>query len=110
MKGKISMPTPEERLGTIEREFWQFKADTKEAYEEMALEVTMLKGLSEDSIKRLISLRRVVDQRFDNVDQRLSGMDQRLSGVEQRLETLEHDISDVKGLLGQILERLSTFR
>ncbi|GAC1426042.1 MAG: hypothetical protein NVSMB54_11820 [Ktedonobacteraceae bacterium] len=76
----------------------------------MALEVTMLKGLSEDSIKRLISLRRVVDQRFDNVDQRLSGMDQRLSGVEQRLETLEHDISDVKGLLGQILERLSTFR
>lgn len=92
MKGKISMPNEEERLGTIEREFWQFKADTKEAYEEMALEVTMLKGLSEDSIKRLIGLRRAVDQRFDTVDQRLS--------------RLEHDMSDVKSLLTQILERL----
>jgi len=97
------MPNQEERLGTIEREFWQFKADTKEAYEEMALEVTMLTGRSEDSIKRLIGLKRAVDQRFDNVDQRLSG-------VEQRLGTLERDMSEVKSLLGQILERLPNSR
>ena len=93
------MPTQDERLGTIEHEFWQFKKDTKDAYEEMALEVTMLKGLSEDSIKRLISLRRAVDQRFDNVDQRLISLEQDIS----QMKTVQNEHTS---LLTQILERL----
>lgn len=62
----------------------------------MAFEVTMLKGLTEDSVKRLMKLERTMEHRFDTVDQRLG--------------TLEQDMSEVKGLLGQILERLPNSR
>ncbi len=100
------MPTQDERLETIEREFWQFKADTKDSYEEMALEVTMLKGPSEDSIKRLIGLKRAVDQRFDNVDQQLSGVKERLSSLEQDISQMKAVQNEHTSLLTQILERL----
>lgn len=89
MKGKISMPNQEERLETVEREFWQFKAEAKDAYEEMALEVTMLKGLTEDSVKRLIKLERTLEQRFNRLESRFD----------------EHSL-----LLNQILERLPKSR
>ncbi len=86
------MPTQEERLGTVEYGLKQFQTETIRAYQDMAFEVTMLKGLTEDSVKRLMKLERTVEQRFDRVDQRLG--------------TMEQDMSEVKGLLAQILERL----
>ena len=72
----------------------------------MALEVTMIKGLSEDSIKRLIGLKRAVDQRFDNVDKQLSGVKERLSSLEQDISQMKAIQNEHTSLLTQILERL----
>ena len=92
MKGKSSMPTQEERLRTVEYGLNQFKTETIKAYQDMAMETIIVKGLGEDSIKRLTRLQTTMEQRFDTVDQRLG--------------TLEQDMREVKTLLSQILERL----
>ena len=104
------MPTQDERLGTIEREFWQFKKDTKNAYENMALEVIVIKGLGEDSIKRLAKLQTTMEQRFDVVDQRISGVEQRLGTLERDMSEVKQDMREVKTLLTQIIERLPNSR
>jgi hypothetical protein len=39
------MPTPEERLTTLEYNLDQFKAEATTYYQEMAMQVTMSKGL-----------------------------------------------------------------
>ncbi len=76
------MPTPEERLATLE----QFKTETMRAYTDMAYEVTILKGLGEDSIKRLAALERTMNQRFDAVDTRLDDITSQLALVLQKLD------------------------
>lgn len=93
------MPTQEERLKTVEYGLNQFKTETIKAYQDMAMETIIVKGLGEDSIKRLTRLQTTMDQRFDTVDQRLGR-------VEQRLGTLETRLDRVESLLSQILERL----
>jgi hypothetical protein len=47
------MPTQEERLETVEYGLRQYKTETIKAYQEMAIEITMVKGLTEDVVKRL---------------------------------------------------------
>ena len=79
------MPTQEERLETVEYGLRQFKTETIKAYQEMALEVTMVKGLIEDAVKRLMNLKTQMDQRFDIVDQRFSTIDIRLGTIETLL-------------------------
>ncbi len=76
------MATPEERLATLE----QFKTETMRAYTDMAYEVTILKGLGEDSIKRLAALERTMNQRFDAVDTRLDDITSQLALVLQKLD------------------------
>jgi hypothetical protein len=46
----------------------QFRTETIKAYTDMAYEVTILKGLGEDSIKRLAALQREMNERFDKQD------------------------------------------
>ena len=58
----------------------------------MAIELTMVKGLTEDAVKRLASLKAQIEQRFERVDTHLENMDSRLDRVEN--------------LLAQILARL----
>ena len=65
----------------------------------MAVEMTMVKGLTEDAVKRLASLKVQIDQRFERVDTRLDSMDAHLEVLDTRLERVEH-------LLAQILARL----
>jgi hypothetical protein len=65
----------------------------------MAVEMTMVKGLTEDAVKRLASLKVQIDQRFERVDTRLDSMDAHLEGMDTRLERVEN-------LLAQILARL----
>jgi ferritin-like protein len=86
------MPTQEERLTILEYGLKQYKTETIKAYGEMAIEMIMVKGLMEDAIKRLASLRTQVEQRFERVDTRLDQLDTRLDRVEN--------------LLAQILARL----
>jgi uncharacterized protein YoxC len=94
------MPTQEERLETVEYNLRQFKTETMRVYQDMAFEMTMIKGLTEDAIKRLATLRDTVEKRFEAVDQRFEAVDQRFSTIEQRLDQLE--------TIEQRLDRLET--
>lgn len=65
----------------------------------MAVELTMVKELTEDAIKRLASLKDQIEHRFERVDTRLYGMNTHLESVDGRLGRLEN-------LLMQVLARL----
>jgi hypothetical protein len=93
------MPTQEERLTILEYDLKQYKTETIKAYGEMAVEMTMVKGLTEDAVKRLASLKVQIEQRFERVDSRLDAVDAHLEGLDTRLERVEN-------LLAQILARL----
>ena len=107
------MPTQEERLTTLEYDFDQFKAEATSYYQEMALQVTMTKGLTEDAVKRLMQLRVQVDKRFNSTDQQLAEVKQEVAGVKQEvaevkqeLAGVRQEVAGVQTTLTQILERL----
>jgi len=107
------MPTPEERLTTLEYNLDQFKAEATTYYQEMAMQVTMSKGLTEDAVKRLMQLRVQVDKRFNSTDQQLAEVKQELAELKQdisdhtpRLGRLETKVDAVQITLAQILARL----
>ncbi|TME08106.1 MAG: hypothetical protein E6I80_10800 [Chloroflexi bacterium] len=107
------MPSPEERLTTLEYHLDQFKAEATTYYQEMAMQVTMSKGLTEDAVKRLMQLRVQVDKRFNSTDQQLAEVKQDLAGVKQDLAGVKQDIGDhttrldrIETLLAQILAHL----
>jgi hypothetical protein len=52
MKDTFSIPSPEERLTTLEYNLDQYKAEATTYYQEMAMQVTMSRGLTEDAVKR----------------------------------------------------------
>lgn len=96
------MPTQEERLETVEFNLKQFKTETIKAYGDMAYETVILKGLGEDSIKRLAAITRQIE----TVDDRLSTIEHRLNQLEindSKHTTILHEHT---ALLTQILERL----
>src|SRR5947207_15979538 len=107
------MPTQEERLTTLEYDFDQFKAEATSYYQEMALQVTMTKGLTEDAVKRLMQLRVQVDKRFNSTDQQLAEVKQEVAGVKQEvaevkqeLAGVRQEVAGVQTTLAQILARL----
>ncbi len=79
------MPTQEERLDIVEYNLRQFKTETVRVYQDMAFEMTMIKGLTEDTIKRLSRLSDTMEKRFERVDIRLDGMDAHLERMESML-------------------------
>jgi hypothetical protein len=93
------MPTQEERLETLDYNLRLFKTETVTAYGEMAVELTVVKGLTEDAVKRLALLKDQLKHRFERVDTRLDGMDTHLERMDGRLGRLEN-------LLLQVLARL----
>jgi DNA-binding TFAR19-related protein (PDSD5 family) len=93
------MPTQEERLSLLEYDPDQFKAEATTCYQEMAMQVTMSKGLTEDAVKRLMQLRIQIDKRF-------TGTDQQLAEVKQDLAEVKQEISEMKTVLTQFLARL----
>jgi len=106
VKGTFSMPTPEERLTTLEYDFDQFKAEATTYYQEMAVQVTMSKGLTEDAVKRLMQLRVQVDKRFNSTDQQLAEVKQEVAEVKQELAGVRQEVAGVQTTLAQILARL----
>ncbi len=104
------MTTQEERLQIVEFDLKHFKTETIKAYGDMAYEMVIIKGLTEDSIKRLSRLTETVEKRFERVDIRLDGMDAHLDTRLERLETTlsEHTarFNRLEGMLTQILTRL----
>jgi hypothetical protein len=93
------MPTQEERLETVEYGLKQFKTETIKAYGEIAMELTMVKGLTEDAVKRLALLKTQIDQRFDTLNQQIT------DGKQDILD-LHVKFDQQKDLLLQILARL----
>jgi septal ring factor EnvC (AmiA/AmiB activator) len=114
------MPTQEERLTILEYGLKQYKTETIKAYGEMAIEMIMVKGLMEDAVKRLASLRTQVEQRFERVDTRLDAMDVHLESMDTRLDAMDVHLESmdtrldrmdtsldrVENVLAQILARL----
>ena len=93
------MPTQEERLTKLEFDLKQFKTETIKAYGDMAFEMTIVKGLTENAIGRLAALSDITEKRFERVDIRLDAMDAHLGSMDKRLERVEN-------ILTQILARL----
>jgi hypothetical protein len=85
VEGGFLMPTQEERLTILEYDLKQYKTETIKAYGEMAIEMTMVKGLKEDAVKRLASLRTQVEHHFERVDTRLDRIENILSQILARL-------------------------
>ncbi len=56
------MPTQEERLGIVEYDLKQYKTETIKAYGETAMELIMIKVLTEDSVRRLMTMERDMSQ------------------------------------------------
>ena len=79
------MSTQEERLETVEYNLRQFKTETIKVYQDMAFEMTMIKGLTEDTIKRLAKLSETIEKRFEGVDTRLDRVDSMLAQILARL-------------------------
>ena len=93
------MPTQEERLTTVEYDLKQFKTETIKAYGDMAFEMTIIKGLTENAIGRLSTLSNTTEKHFERVGIRLDAMDAHLESMDKRLDRVET-------LLTQILARL----
>src|ERR1700674_3316966 len=106
MKGMFPMPTSDERLTTIEYNLDQFKAEATTYYQEMAMQVTMTRGLTEDAVKRLMQLRIQVDKRFNSTDQQLAEVKQELTEVRQDIGDHTTRLDRIETLLAQILARL----
>jgi chromosome segregation ATPase len=113
MKGK-HMPAQDERLDTVEFNLRQFKTETVKAYGDMAFEMTIIKGLTQDGITRLATLSNTVETRFEQVNIRLNGMDAHLETVgthlenmDTRLNQLETKVDTIQTTLDKILEQLS---
>ncbi|MFL5667492.1 MAG: hypothetical protein ACJ8BW_40015 [Ktedonobacteraceae bacterium] len=89
------MPTQEERLETVEFNLRQFKTETIKAYGDMAYEMVIIKGLTENAIGRLATL-------SDTMEKRLSRVETRLDTIDARLE----ELTTIRATLAQILARL----
>ena len=87
------MASTEERVTALEFDLKQFRTETIKAYTDMAYEMTIVKGLEEDSIKRLAALRTEmqefraeVNNRFERLDTRIDGLVGQLALVLQKLD------------------------
>jgi DNA repair ATPase RecN len=95
---RISMPTQEERITTLEQTFATFQKDNAANIREIEENTTILLGVIRhqgQDIKRIFT-------RLETIDQRLDLMDARL----ERLDQLETKLDEQTSLLTQILERL----
>ncbi len=105
------MPTQEERLTILEYDLKQYKTETIKAYGEMAIEMIMVKGLIEDAVKRLASLRTQVEQGFERVDTRLDAMDAHLESMDTRLDQMDTRFNQMETRLDRMgtgLDRVNT--
>lgn len=93
------MPTQEEQLTTVEYDLNHFKTETIKAYGDMAMELVMVKGPTEDAVKRLMILRRALDQQMAEMKQDIHQLQTTIDAHTTQLDRLET-------LLTQILERL----
>ncbi len=100
------MPTQEERLETLEYGLKQYKTETIKAYGEMAMEITMVKGLTEDAVKRLMTLRTALDQQMAEMKQDIHQLQMGFDAHTVLLNEHTTRFDRLETLLTQILVRL----
>ncbi len=96
------MRTEEERLTALE----QTTREYRPVLQNFAYELTMVKGL----IITQTEITQELSRDMRDVKLQLIRVERHLETMDQRIGTLEHDMGEVKGLLGQILERLPKSR
>jgi chromosome segregation ATPase len=100
------MPTQEERLQRVEFDLRQFKTETIKAYGDMAFEMTIIKGLTENAIGRLATLSDTTEKHFERVDIRLDAMDAHLDSMDTRLDSMDKRLERVETHLEQLEESM----
>jgi uncharacterized protein Yka (UPF0111/DUF47 family) len=100
------MPTQEERLSVVEQSLLQFKTETVHNYQDMAMQLTMVKGLTETTIGRLATIQWEMNQRFNQTDHRLDTLETTLNNHTTRLDRLETKVDTIQTTLAEILARL----
>ena len=103
------MATQEERLQIVEYDLKHFKTETIKAYGEVALELVMVKGLAEDAVKRLMGVRRTLDEHtllLHKQGERLDRLETTLGEHTTILEEHTARFDHLETLLAQILARL----
>ena len=104
MTGKVNflMSTQEERLQIVEYDLKHYKTETIKAYGDTAMELVMVKGLTEDAVKRLMGVRITLDEHTAL----LNKQSERLDRVETTLSEHTARFDHLETLLTQILTRL----
>ncbi len=90
------MPTQDERITTLEFNLNQFKPETIKAYTDMAYELTIVKGLGEDSIKRLAAFRNEMNEFRAETAEHLNRMDTRLDDIISQLALVLQKLDEGK--------------
>src|SRR5579883_1595943 len=109
--GGLDMAMQEERLQKLEHEFTQFKADAVQSHQDMAMQFTMVSGLTGDIIKRLKTFKQDTDEqlsdikqdigafyvKFDRLDRHIIALDkktdQRFTTQEEKFDNLEQRLA-----------------
>src|SRR5581483_275591 len=105
--GGLDMATQEERLQKLEHDFTQFKADAVQSHQEMAMQFTVVSGLTDDVIKRLKTFKQDTYEqlsdikqdigafyvKFDRLDRHVIALDkktdQRFTALEEKFDNLD---------------------
>jgi archaellum component FlaC len=117
------MPADEERIQILEFDLNRFKSETIKAYSDMAVEFAMVKGLTEDSVKRISAAQRTLNQHTEQLDRMERRLDEQTRDIAQieitlnqhtetlsdhtmRLERIDTRLDKIESVLAQILARL----
>src|SRR5947209_3874921 len=105
------MATQEERLQIVENDLKHFKTETIKAYGDMAMELVMVKGLTEDSVRRLADLQRTLDKHtvlLNKQDEHLNRVESTLgehtvlfNKQDERLNRVESTLGEHTTILGE---------
>ena len=95
------MPTQEERLAALERNFTAFQKEAGQHIRETEENTTIMLGVMRSQgqdIKRIF-------QRLETIDEHLDAIEQRLNPVEQHLETIDGRLNAIDGRLNAMEQR-----
>ena len=111
------MPTLEERVSKLEQDFTRFRTDAKEAYQEMAMHVTVTRGLAENALERLVlldadmkngfaRLQAALDVHIEASNAHFDLLQKRADKTDKRLDAIETRLDRVEGVLNEHTMRL----
>jgi len=108
VKGEFPMPTQEERLTALERNFTAFQKEAGQHIRETEENTTIMLGVMRSQgqdIKRAVQRLETIDERLETMDERLDAIEQRLNPVEQHLETIDGRLNAIDGRLDAMEQR-----